>query len=427
MIESKNEPLSWITVQRKVKDLIPYEYNPRFMTEERKEKLLASIEKFNLVEIPVINTDNKLLAGHQRVKILMDVGRGDELIDCRFPNRTLTDQEFKEYNITSNLPVGFWDRDLLEQVFQDIDLAGLGLHIDKIEIPENLIEKEEKEEDFVIDVPYNPVSQLGDIIELHSLDKKLIHRIQCASSSEVEALSGLFLDKLADCICTDPPYNVDYTGGTDQALKIQNDNMSDEDFYAFLLAFYSATHQFTQKGAAIYVFHADSEGANFRNALKKAGFKLAQCLIWVKNSMVMGRQDYQWIHEPILYGWKEGAAHKYYNDRSQTTVIEFPKPIRNEDHPTMKPVGLIEYLINNSSRRYQIVFDGFLGSGSCLIASEKNKRHCYGQELDPRYMDVIIRRWVTYMKDNGLDLKVIRNGVELSEKDVQEYYSRAGK
>jgi DNA modification methylase len=421
------EQLIWTTVKRKVKELVPYEYNPRFMTEERKERLRKSIEKFNLVEIPVINQSNVLLAGHQRIKILMDAGKGEEIIDCRYPNRELTTEEFKEYNITSNLPAGFWDRDLLEEAFQDIDLKSLGLDIDKIEIPEHIVEKKEEEQDFVIDIPYNPVSQVGDLIELHSMDKRLVHRIQCASSIEKEALQNLFLDKRADCICTDPPYNVDYTGGTDQALKIQNDNMSDEEFYQFLHSFYSAACAFTHPGAGIYVFHADSEGANFRTALKKAGFKLAQCLIWLKNSMVMGRQDYQWIHEPILYGWKEGAAHKFYNDRSQTTVIEFPKPIRNEDHPTMKPVGLIEYLIQNSSRRYQVVFDGFLGSGSCLIASEKNKRHCYGQELDPRYMDVIVRRWISYMKDNGLDFKLIRNGVELSEKDVQEFYSRAGK
>jgi DNA modification methylase len=419
--------LSWKTEQRLIKDLIPFEYNPRFITEERKQKLIKSLEKFNLVEIPAINLDNKLIAGHQRIKVMIELNRGDELIDVRVPDRLLTESEFKEYNITSNLPTGFWDVDILDQAFGDINLSALGLDANSIEIPGDLKPKKvEEESDFVLIEPRNPISEPGDIIELHSLDKKLVHRIICASSTDAMSYDSLFEGRKSQMIITDPPYNVDYTGGTKEALKIQNDSMSDDTFHQFLLDFYAKAFFWAEDGCPIYVFHADSEGANFRSALKKSGWKLAQCLIWVKNSMVLGRQDYQWMHEPILYGWKLGAAHHWYSDRSQKTVIEHDKPLRNDEHPTMKPVGLVEYFLHNSSKRYDIVFDGFMGSGTTLIACEKNKRIAYGMELDPIYMDVDLRRWHTYMKDNGLDFKIIRNGRELHEEEIQEYYQRAG-
>lgn len=419
--------LSWKTEQRLVKDLIPYEYNPRFITEDRKKKLIESMERFNLVEIPAINLDNKLIAGHQRVKVLIELNRGDELIDVRVPDRMLSEEEFKAYNITSNVPVGFWDVDILDQVFGDIDLKALGLDINAIEIPEELKNKKPEEEgEFVIIEPKNPLSVPGDVLEFHSLDKKLVHRVICASSTDPDTYKTLFGTNRANLTITDPPYNVNYTGGTKDAMQIQNDNMSDSQFAAFLFDFYSNAFQYSEEGAPIYVFHADSEGANFRSELKKAGFKLAQCLIWLKNSIVMGRQDYHWIHEPILYGWKQGAAHPWYSDRTQKTVVEWPKPMRNDEHPTMKPVGLVEYFMHNSSKRYDIVFDGFLGSGTTLIASEKNKRHCYASELDPVFMDVDIRRWHTYMKENGLDYKIIRNERELNEQEIQEYYQRIG-
>lgn len=422
------EKLSWTTEKRIVKDLIPFEYNPRILTEERKQKLIASIEKFNLAEIPAINTDNVLLAGHQRIKVLIELNRGEELIDVRVPNRTLTETEVKEYNITSNLPVGFWDIDLLEQAFGDIDLAKLGLDINAIELPIDILpEKIEEEQPFEIIEPVIPVTVEGDIIEFHSLDKKLIHRIICGSSTDSSVVNSLLENEKINLIITDPPYNVDYTGGTKNALKIQNDNMSDESFKSFLFDFYSNAFEFAASGCPIYVFHADTEGANFRTEFKRSGFKLSQCLIWLKNSIVLGRQDYHWQHEPILYGWKEGMAHPWYSDRSQRSVVEYDKPLRNEDHPTMKPVGLVEYFIQNSSKRYDFVSDFFLGSGTTLIACEKTKRQCRSVELDPIYVDVIIRRWHTYMIDNGLDFTIKRNGCELQEKEIQEYYSRIGK
>lgn len=417
--------LKWTTEKRMVKDLVPYEYNPRILTESRKEKLIASLNKFDVVEIPVINTDNTIIAGHQRIKVLMELERSEEMIDVRVPNRMLTETELKEYNITSNVQVGFWDIDVLEQAFSDIDLGALGLNVDEIEIPDFEPDKKiESEEDFVIVEPKNPISAPGDVFEFHSIDKQLKHIVICGSSVESDVIDTFDCEGKINLTLTDPPYNVDYTGGTSAALKIENDNMDDESFFNFLFDFYSNAFKLSAPGAPIYVFHADSEGANFRSALKKAGYKLSQCLIWLKNSIVLGRQDYHWIHEPILYGWKPGAAHNWYSDRTQRTVVEFDRPTRNEEHPTMKPLPLVEYFLLNSSRRYDLVFDGFLGSGSTLIGCEKTKRQCRGTEIMPAFMDVIVTRWLKYMIDNGLDFKIVRNGIELHEEEIQKYYQK---
>ena len=194
-------------------------------------------------------------------------------------------------------------------------------------------------------------------------------------------------------VLTDPPYNVDYEGGTKDKLKIQNDKMKDSVFLEFLTAAFQRMNEASKAGAAVYIFHSDSEGYNFRVAFKQAGYMLRQCLVWVKNSLVMGRQDYQWKHEPILYGWKDGASHAWYADRKQTTLIEFDKPQRNGDHPTMKPVGLCGYFIKNSSKDGDIILDSFGGSGSTLIACEQLNRTCYMSELDPVYCDVICKRY----------------------------------
>jgi site-specific DNA-methyltransferase (adenine-specific) len=207
-----------------------------------------------------------------------------------------------------------------------------------------------------------------------------------------------------DLVVTDPPYNVDYTGKTKDALKIENDKKSNDDFYKFLFDFYIQIAAETKKGGSFYIWHADSEGANFRYAMANAGIMVKQCLIWVKNSMVMGRQDYHWKHEPCLYGWKEGAAHNWYTNRKQTTVLEFDRPSRNAEHPKMKPVELISYQINNSSKKGDLVGDGFLGSGTTMVASHQLKRKCYGMELDPKYCQVIIDRMIAL--DSSLTIKV---------------------
>jgi len=417
-------PLEWHNEKRKVKDLVPYEYNPRIITPEKLEKLKASLEKFNLAEVPAINTDNIIVAGHQRVKVLMELGRGEELIDVRVPNRALTDQEYKEYNITSNISTGYWDLDVLAEMFGDIDLMALGLNVDDIVIPEDSIPdnlKVEEEAEFDPTPPKEPISVLGDEFDFISKQKGLKHRLVCGDATIASDYKKLLNGEQFDHINTDPPYNVDYQGGTKEKLKIKNDKMSNDSFYTFLYMFYQEAFLNTKPGAPVYIFHADSEGANFRMALKDAGFKLSQCLIWVKNSMVMGRNDYHWQHEPILYGWKEGAAHKWYSDRTQKTTLFFDKPLRNEEHPTMKPVELIMYLIKNSTKQKDIVGDLFLGGGSALIACEQTWRNCYGMELDPVYIDVDVRRWVKYMNDNKLDFEIKKNGKKMISEEIDLY------
>jgi DNA modification methylase len=419
-------PLEWSTEKRRVKDLIPYEYNPRKLSEDKKQKLKESLEKYNLAEIPAINTNDVIIAGHQRVVVLLEIGRGDELIDVRVPNRELTEKEFKEYNIRSNVSIGEWDIDILNAIFDDVDLMSLGLNIDDIPLPEMDLAAEltsEEESEFDPTPAKEVITVLGDVYEMRSIQKKLVHRVICGDSCDQNTYSELLIgDEKLNMVLTDPPYNVNYTGNTKDKLQIKNDNMSSDDFYTFLFEFYKAAYDHTLEGSAIYVFHADSEGANFRNALKDAGFKLAQCLIWLKNTIVFGRQDYQWKHEPCLYGWKEGAAHNWYSDRKQTTILEFDKPNKSEDHPTMKPIELFSCVMKNSSKQYDLVGDAFLGSGTTLISCEKNWRQCRGIELDPKYTDVDVRRWIKYMRENHLQFELYKNGQILSKSEIDKYF-----
>jgi DNA modification methylase len=249
-------------------------------------------------------------------------------------------------------------------------------------------------EDDGFEVPEDPEQietdlKAGDLI-IFSKGGQVLHKLLCGDATKPEDLDRLLGDEQADMVLTDPPYNVNYTGGT--GLTIENDHMDNDSFFAFLLDFYRAVAAKTKKGGAWYVWHADSEGENFRAAMRKAGLLYKQCLIWVKSSLVLGRQDYQWRHEPCLYGWKEGAAHGWYNDRSQTTVLEFDKPHRNAEHPTMKPIPLFAYQIGNSSRPGEIVCDPFLGSGTTLVASHQTGRRGRGLELSPHYCQVIVNR-----------------------------------
>ena len=311
------------------------------------------------------------------------------------------------------------------------DLEAWGLDIPQFE--NEAEELEASEDDY--DVPEGGIETdivIGDLFEIGE------HRLLCGDSTEVDTWEKVMNGELADMVITDPPYNVDYVGKTKDSLKIINDSMSNDEFYIFLYDFYTALGSFTKLGGAWYVWHADSEGHVFRQAFKDSGLLLKQCLIWVKNSMVMGRQDYHWKHEPCLYGWKEGAAHYFTSDRTKTTVIEDTvnvskltkeemkkmlneilsdktkstilhcnKPHRNAEHPTMKPILLFAPLIENSSRVGEIVADGFLGSGSTMVAAHQIKRKCYGMELDPRYCQVIIDR----MKKLDSTLIIKRNGV----------------
>jgi DNA (cytosine-5-)-methyltransferase len=416
-------PLEWYTVQRKVSELVPYEYNPRKISDLDKHRLKQSLEKFNLVEIPVIDIDNTLIGGHQRVIILFELGRGEEIIDVRIPNRKLTEEEFKEYNLRSNILNGEFDYEKISDFFSEINLTEIGFDISSFD---NFIQSEnnvkiEMEDEVDVTLSKNIQSKEGDIIELISLRKGITHKVICGDSTKEETYKKLLGDDTFQLIITDPPYNVNYEGCTKDKLKIKNDKMSDNAFFEFLYSFFENTFNFSINGCPTYIFYADSEAINFRTAMQKAGYKISNVLIWVKNQLVLGRFDYQMKHEPILYGWQTKGKHSWYSDRKQSTILEFDKPKRNADHPTMKPIELIGYLIKNSSQQKNIVGDLFLGSGSTLIACEMNWRTCRGVEYDPQYMDVIIRRWVHYMKTNHLEYKVICNGKVLTEEDISIY------
>lgn len=368
------EQLKWETKKVKVKDLIELDINPRKISDAKKQKLIESLEKFNLAEIPAVNTDMQIIGGNQRVSALMMVGRGDEEIDVRVPNRKLTKKEVKEYAIISNTHAGEFDFEILEELFvEDVNIEEIGFEIPGWDDWQTHLDKElvggVQEDDFNVPVGGSETDIVeGDIFEIGQ------HRLLCGSSTQTDTWKRLMGDELADLVITDPPYNVDYTGKTKKALKIKGDKVTDGDFYQFLYDFYTALGGYTKAGGAWYVWHADSEGANFRRAMADAGIMVKQCLIWVKNTMVMGRQDYHWKHEPCLYGWKEGAAHGWYNDRKQTTVLNFDRPQRNAEHPTMKPIPLIAYQMGNSSKADDIVADGFGGSGTTMVAAQQTKK-----------------------------------------------------
>jgi len=308
----------------------------------------------------------------------------------------LTETQRKAYIIADNrlaLNAG-WDNELLTIELNDLLEDGFALDILGFDADElkNLLDPVKPtegltDEDEVPEVPEEPKTKPGDIYRLGK------HRLMCGDSTSIDALEKLCDGQLVDMWLTDPPYNVAYEGKTKDALTIKNDSMEDDQFRQFLRDSYTAADMVMKPGAVFYIWHADSEGYNFRGAAKDAGWTVRQCLIWKKSTMVMGRQDYHWKHEPCLYGWKEGSGHLWASDRKQTTILEFDKPSRNGEHPTMKPVGLFEYQMLNNTKGGDIVLDSFGGSGTTLIAAEKNGRIARLMELDPKYCDVIVKRW----------------------------------
>ncbi len=381
-----------MNIQRiEISKLNPAKYNPRKdlkPEDEEYQKIKKSLLEFGYVAPIIINSDMTVIGGHQRLKVLKELGF--EEIECNVVDLDKTKE--KTLNIALNKVAGEWDNDKLEELLAelketDIDMDITGFSFDEMDdILKDITGS--KEDDFDLDEILEeidePVTKVGDIWILGN------HRLMCGDSTKKEDVEKLINNKVIDLIITDPPYNVDYEG---VAGKIKNDHLENNQFYEFLESAFINMFDSIKEGGSIYVFHADTEGLNFRNAFMNAGFKLAECLIWVKNQFVMGRQDYQWKHEPILYGWKEGVAHYFIDDRSQSTVLEFEKPTRNVEHPTMKPINLLVYLIKNSSKEEDLILDLFGGSGSTLIAAEQTKRKCYTMELDPRYCDVIVKRW----------------------------------
>jgi len=373
-------------VYKKPSELKAADYNPRQLSEIQFLQLKKSLEGFDVVEPIVINTfkgrENIIVGGHQRVKVLESMGV--KTIPC--VEVSLPIEKEKELNVRLNKNTGQFDFDMLANNFEIDDLLEWGFTEDELSFSTEVVEGL-TDEDAVPAAPEIPKTVLGDVWVLGN------HRLMCGDSTSIDAVEKLCNGNAVDMLLTDPPYNVAYEGKTKEALKIQNDQMGDDSFLQFLTDAFIPAASVMKAGAVFYIWHADSEGYNFRGACKAAGFTVRQCLIWVKQTMVMGRQDYHWKHEPCLYGWKDGAGHLWASDRKQTTVLEFNRPSRNAEHPTMKPVELFEYQLLNNTKGGDIVLDVFAGSGTTAIAAEKNGRKAYLMELDPKYCDVIIQRW----------------------------------
>lgn len=368
-------------VNKNINEIKEYENNPR-NNDNAVEYVANSIKEFGFKVPIIIDKNNIIVAGHTRYKASKLLGIDE--VPCIVAD-DLTEEQIKAFRLVDNksAELATWDLDLLNMELESI--TDLDMELFDFNIEKDL--KEVVDDDYEVELPEEPKSKLGDIYKLGN------HYLMCGDSTKKEDVDRLMNNQLADLIVTDPPYNVNYEGKTEDNLKIMNDNLEDTNFYSFLKQAFDNLFVHTKEGGAVYIFHADTEGLNFRKAFKDSGYKLAQCLVWIKNTFVMGRQDYQWRHEPILYGWKLGASHYFVDDRTLDTVLEFDKPNRNAEHPTMKPIELIAYLIKNSSKKDEIVLDLFGGSGSTLIACEQLERKAYMMELDPRYCDVIIDRW----------------------------------
>jgi len=374
-------------------DLLPADYNPRKDLkpgDAEYEKLKRSIEQFGYVE-PVIwnKTTGRVVGGHQRLKVLMDMGMTE--VDCVVVE--MDEDKEKALNIALNKISGDWDKDKLALLIADLQGANFDVSLTGFEPAEiddlfkDTLKDGVKDDDFDVgaELEKPTFSKAGDIWTLGR------HRLICGDSTKSETYVALMGSTKANLVITDPPYNVNYEGS---AGKIKNDNMADDAFYNFLLDAYTQMHAAMADDASIYVFHADTEGLNFRRAFADAGFYLSGCCIWKKQSLVLGRSPYQWQHEPCLYGWKKNGKHQWYTGRKETTIWEFDKPKKNGDHPTMKPIPLLAYPIMNSTMSNAVVLDPFGGSGSTLIACEQTDRICYTVELDEKFCDVIVKRYI---------------------------------
>ena len=385
-------------VERKTSDLIPYAKNARTHSDLQINQIISSIKSFGFTSPVLIAEDGTIIAGHGRTMAAHKMGL--ETVPCVVLSH-LSDTDRRALTIMDNQIAlnSSWDKELLafeikDLKTQDFDVGILSFSNKDLKSFLTPILTKQEEDDAEVDRLIAEAAKNADLIakpgDIWALGE---HRLLCGSSVDPADVKRLMNGRIVNMVLTDPPYNVAYTGGTKDALTIDNDDMNNEDFRKFLFDFYKNAFEITAPGGAMYVFHADSEGHNFRGALVDAGWLMKQCLIWLKSSFVMGRQDYHWKHEPILYSWKPGASHNWYSDRRQSTVLEFDKPHRNTDHPTPKPVEMLEYLIKNSSAHGDLIYDGFLGSGSTLIACEQTGRVCYGCELAPGYASVVIKRW----------------------------------
>ena len=376
-----------------LKKIKQYEKNPR-KNDEAVGPVAESIKEFGFKSPIIVDKNNVIVAGHTRYKAAKRLKLKE--VPCIVAD-DLTEEQIKAFRLADNKvgEIAEWDFDLLNMELESIsfDMSSFGFNILNEEE-----EKEIEEDDYDLEEKLKnieePKSKYGDIYQLGN------HRLMCGDSTKIEDVEKLMNGVKVDLLITDPPYNVNYEGGN--GLKIKNDNMDNDNFRKFLTDAFSTADSVMKEGAVFYIWHADSEGYNFRGACFDNNWKVRQCLIWNKNSMVMGRQDYHWKHEPCLYGWKDGASHLWASDRKQTTILDFDKPTKNAEHPTMKPVKLFDYQIKNNTKKDDIVLDLFGGSGTTLIACEQNGRISYNMELDPKYVDVIIDRWETLTGEKAI-------------------------
>ena len=388
----------------KLGDLVPYLRNAKKHDQRQIDNVAQSIKEFGMVQPIVVDKDNNIIIGHCRALACKKLQMREVPV---VKMEDLTPEEANKLRLLDNkLNESDWDFDLLLEDIPELDFTGFDIDWGLPTVDEEI----EVEEDEAPEPPKEPITELGDIYEIGN------HRLICGDSTDPEIIKHLMNGASADLYITDPPYNVDYEGGT--GMKIMNDKMDNDSFRQFLRDAFSAADAIMRKGAVFYIWHSDSEGYNFRGACFDIGWKVRECLIWNKSSLVMGRQDYQWKHEPCLYGWKDGASHLWASDRKQVTVLEYNKPTRNGEHPTMKPVGLFAYQISNNTHEGDNVLDSFGGSGTTLMACEQLKRISYTAELDPRYCDVIVQRYINF-KGSSDDVFLVRNGERIPYKELK--------
>lgn len=391
-----------------VEELIPYARNARTHSSAQITQIAASIKEFGFLAPIVIAEDNTILCGHGRFYAAQKLGL--KKIPC-VKESHLTEAQKRAYIIADNklsINAG-WDDELLAVELSDLQGEGVDLSITGFDEKELADLFDDKSKSDVEDDGYDLSAALEKAAFVQRGDIWTVgrHRLMCGDATSADDVAALMGGKRANLLLTDPPYGVSFKSSS--GLTIQNDSIKDEDFYSFLKSAFSAAVDCLEKGAAAYIFHADTEGLNFRRAFVDAGFHLAGCCIWVKDSLVLGRSDYQWQHEPVLYGFLQNGKHSWYSDRKQTTIWNFAKPKKNANHPTSKPLDLLSYPIQNSTQENAVVLDTFGGSGSTLMACELTNRICYTMELDEKYASVILRR---YVDDTGRpdDVFVERNG-----------------
>ena len=399
-----------------IERLIPADYNPRKDLkpgDPEYDKLKRSIEQFGYVEPLIWNkTTGRVVGGHQRLKVLIDMGITE--VDCVVVE--LPEDKEKALNIALNKISGEWDKDKLAMLISDLQGAEFDVSLtgfDPAELDDLFKDKlkdkiHNDEFDVEAELKEPVITKLGDVWTLGR------HRLVCGDSTKADTFEMLMAGVKANLVITDPPYNVNYEGS---AGKIKNDSMANDKFYEFLLAAFRNTEAVMADDASIYCFHSDTEGLNFRRAFADAGFFLSGCCIWKKQSLVLGRSPYQWQHEPVLFGWKKKGKHQWYTGRKETTIWEFDKPKKNGEHPTMKPIPLLAYPIMNSSMSNTLVLDPFGGSGSTLIACEQSDRSCYTIELDEKFCDVIVKRYIEQV-GSADKVSVQRDGLSYSYAEV---------